>query len=365
MPRALRIEYEDAIYHVMARGNQRRNIVFDDDDRRLFVDTFAEACGQTEWRVYAWVLMSNHYHFVLRTPKANLVSGMTWFQNAFTRRMNAKNKLWGRLFGDRYKAVLVDPENNAVAGPASKAVHQVGYLPTLIDYVHLNPARARIVCPATRPDDSLLDYSWSSLAQAYARPPSKRADWMASAEGLEILGERDTSRGRRRYVEGLDDRARQETSRKLGIVDFEGQTLHSTLQRGWYWGSQGFREKLVDRFGAMMQSKGKTNRTVRSSRQLRDCAESVASEILASGKEALGLSDEMIGEPNRLRGDWRRSAIAWAIWTKTSGVSQQWIAEALNLRTAANVSNQVRNFAKLEAKELPVEICKWIKSMER
>ena len=350
MPRALRIEYEEAIYHVMARGNQRRDIVFDGADRQLFVDTFAEACGRTEWRVYAWVLMSNHYHMVFRTPKANLVSGMTWFQNTFTRRMNAKNKLWGRWFGDRYKAVLVDPDGSASAGPASKAVHQVGYLPTLIDYVHLNPARARIVCPATRPGDSLLDYPWSSLAQAYAKPPSKRAGWMATAEGLEILGERDTATGRRRYLEGLDDRARQETSRKLGVVEIEGQTLQSTLRRVWYWGSQAFREALLERFGPQMREKAKAYRTVRSSGQLQDSAKRDVKNILRSGKAALGLTDEMIAHPKRLRGDLRRSAIAWAIWTRTSGVTQQWIAEELNLSSAPNVCQRVRHFSSLSPK---------------
>ena len=106
MPRAPRIEYEDAIYHVMARGNQRRAIVFSDADRDLFVDTLAETCAQTQWRVFAFALMTNHYHLVIQTPSPNLVSGMTWFQNAFTRRINASNRLWGRLFGDRYKAVL-------------------------------------------------------------------------------------------------------------------------------------------------------------------------------------------------------------------------------------------------------------------
>ncbi len=71
----------------------------------------------------------------------------------------------------------------------------------------------------------------------------------------------------------------------------------------------------------------------------------------------------MIKNSKQLRGDLRRSAIAWAVWTKTSGVSQQWIADELNLRSAANVSNQLRKFAKLPSKELPLEIRKWIKSI--
>lgn len=279
--------------------------------------------------------------------------------------MNAKNKLWGRLFGDRYKAVLVDPDGSEPAGPASKAVHQVGYLPTLIDYVHLNPARARIVCPATRPGDSLLGYPWSSLSQAYAKPPSKRAVWMAGAEGLAILGERDTTAGRRRYLEGLDARAKQETSRKLGIVEIEGQTLHSTLQRGWYWGSQGFREAVLERFGSQIRKKSKANRTLRSSEQVQDCAVHDAQGILRSGKTSLGLTDEMIQHPRQLRGDVRRSAIAWAIWTRTSGVTQQWIAEALNLTSAPNVCQQIRRFSALPKAQYPPSIRGWIKSLER
>jgi len=62
MPRSPRIEYEGAVYHVMARGNRREPIVFDDGDRELFVSTFAEACTKTGWEVFAWVLMDNHYH---------------------------------------------------------------------------------------------------------------------------------------------------------------------------------------------------------------------------------------------------------------------------------------------------------------
>ena len=81
MPRAPRIEYEDAAYHVMARGNRRQDIVFNDSDRELFAETLAEACALAKFKTYAWVLMDNHYHWVLETPKANLVEGMTWFQN--------------------------------------------------------------------------------------------------------------------------------------------------------------------------------------------------------------------------------------------------------------------------------------------
>ncbi|MBX7210705.1 MAG: transposase [Verrucomicrobiaceae bacterium] len=96
MPRQLRIQYAGAVYHVLARGDRREDIVQDDEDRELFVATLAEACKKTGWEVLAWVLMDNHYHcWLIRTPEPNLVEGMKWFQNAYTRRFNARHKLWG------------------------------------------------------------------------------------------------------------------------------------------------------------------------------------------------------------------------------------------------------------------------------
>ena len=119
-----RIEYENAGYHVMARGDRREPIVFDDGDRELFYDTFAEACGRTGWEVFGWVLMDNHCHAAFRTPEPNLVAGMHWFQNAFTRRLSARKHLWGHLFGGRYKAVSV--EDATTAPPLSPAVRWGG-----------------------------------------------------------------------------------------------------------------------------------------------------------------------------------------------------------------------------------------------
>jgi putative transposase len=106
--RGIRIEYAGAFYHVMARGNRRERIFHDDVDRRFFLQSLGEACERTGWRVHAWVLMRNHYHLMLETPEANLIEGMKWLQNTYTRRFNSRHRLWGRLFGDRYKAVLVE-----------------------------------------------------------------------------------------------------------------------------------------------------------------------------------------------------------------------------------------------------------------
>ena len=93
MPRSIRIEFPGAFYHVMARGNRREPIYADDEDRRYFLKTLGEACAMTGWRVHAWALMGNHYHLVIETPEPNLVAGMQWLQNTYTRRFNVRHRL--------------------------------------------------------------------------------------------------------------------------------------------------------------------------------------------------------------------------------------------------------------------------------
>lgn len=101
MPRQVRIEYEGAIYHCLARGDQREPIVVDDSDRTQFVRLLKELMDKTGWKLFAWVLIDNHYHLAFQTPEPNLVAGMQWLQNTWTKRFNARHGLWGHLFGDR------------------------------------------------------------------------------------------------------------------------------------------------------------------------------------------------------------------------------------------------------------------------
>ncbi|SPE61706.1 hypothetical protein SBV1_740039 [Verrucomicrobia bacterium] len=95
MARALRIEYPGAIYHVMARGNQGQKIYADDGDRKLWLSTLGQAWRRTGWPIHAFVLMGNHYHLLLETPEANLVSGMKWLQGTYTQRYNARHRKRG------------------------------------------------------------------------------------------------------------------------------------------------------------------------------------------------------------------------------------------------------------------------------
>jgi REP element-mobilizing transposase RayT len=83
MARKLRLAYPRAIYHVMNRGDRREAIFTDDADRQRFLDCLGESCARTQWPVHAFRLLSNHFHLVLETPRANLVAGMKWLLGAW------------------------------------------------------------------------------------------------------------------------------------------------------------------------------------------------------------------------------------------------------------------------------------------
>ena len=112
MARQRRIEFADAVYHGMARGNRRENMDFSDADRDDFGRLLGELVERTGWKIFAWVLMSHHYHLDFKTPQPNLVEGMRWLQNTWTKRINPRHGLWGHLFSGRYKSPVVDGDAN-------------------------------------------------------------------------------------------------------------------------------------------------------------------------------------------------------------------------------------------------------------
>ncbi len=347
MARSIRIEYPGAYYHVMARGNRREAIFLDDDDRRFFLQTLSEACGRTGWRVHAWVLMGNHYHLFIETPEANLSVGMKWLQNTFTRRFNVRHRKWGRVFGDRYKAVLVE----------GGSAHHYG---TLLDYIHLNPVRARMIRP--KDGQSILDFPWSSLAGGYALPSGRRAKWLAAAAGLAAAGVPDTAAGRRQFVERLDRRAVMEERGRCGVpvMESEVDARCSHLRRGWYWGTQAFAERMLSNFrpdAAKAKSRAYSRTAERRAHGWQQ-----AERWLREGLAAAGLSEADLA---RLKGtDARKVALADLLWRHTT-VSQSWLAEKLHLQSAANASQLLRRTAPQVLKNkrsLPAPLREFLKS---
>jgi len=311
----------------MTRGNRQERIFVDDDDRRFFLKALSEVCGMTGWRVHAWVLMTNHYHLMIETPEPNLVTGMQWLQNAYTRRFNTRHREWGRLFGDRYKAIVVQGDEGS-------------YYCSLMDYIHLNPVRARIIRPAK--GQSVVDYPWSSVAAGYMLPPKKRAPWLAVEDGLRALQLKDTADGRRKFVEHLDRRCREEAARECGVPELPEDARLSNLRRGWYWGTQAFAEKLRELL--VRKSAVRTGRPRRGIARVvtRTHDESEAERLVRQGLSEYELAEEDLP---KLRGsDPRKVGIAQVVRAQT-GVSQSWIAERLHMRSAGNVSQQLRRAA--------------------
>jgi len=317
MARSIRIEYPGAYYHVMARGNRRERIYRDEEDRLFFLKTLGETCAMTGWRVHAWVLVGNHYHLLIETPEPNLVAGMQWLQNTYTRRFNARHRQWGRLFGDRYKAVLVEGSGY--------------YYETLMDYIHLNPV-----------------------------PPAKREQWLACASGLETFGFPDTGAGRRRFVERLDRRARDEDKTRAGVPAPEpgkdGRMSH--LKRGWYWGSQAFAQRVLAIAEKVIRHQH--SRVYRSARERRAHGENEALRLLEQGLRAARMNEaELAGTTGS---DARKVALAALLWKRTT-VSQRWLATRLHMKSAANVSQQIKRIGR-KRPHLPKSLQRYIDSVK-
>jgi putative transposase len=177
MGRAWRIEYEGALYHILSRGNEQKDIFYDDQDRLLFLKTISDLAERFEIDVFAYVLMGNHYHLLLKTNRANLSKSMQWLGLTYTRRFNLRHFRSGHLFQGRFKSIIV--QNDA-------------YLMRLSYYIHRNPLRAGIV-------ERLADYGWSSYkAYAYGH---KAPEWLITKPIFSQLRGKDKHKAYREKVQ--------------------------------------------------------------------------------------------------------------------------------------------------------------------
>ena len=130
MPRQPRLDAPGLLQHVMARGIERRKIFFDDKDRKSFLERFAVILEETQTQCYAWALIPNHFHLLLRTGPTPLSKVMRRLMTGYAVTFNKRHNRSGHLFQNRYKSVICEEDP---------------YLLELIRYIHLNPLRAKLV----------------------------------------------------------------------------------------------------------------------------------------------------------------------------------------------------------------------------
>lgn len=163
MSRPLRLEHSGAIWHVTSRGNEKRDVFRDDEDRLGFLDVLGRTVELFGWRLHAYVLMGNHYHLLVETPVPTLSRGMRQLNGVYTQRFNRRHGRTGHLFQGRFKAILVERDTHLLA---------------LARYVVQNPVAAGLARAAA-------DFRWSSYRATAGL--EKAPEWLETAWTLEQL----------------------------------------------------------------------------------------------------------------------------------------------------------------------------------
>jgi putative transposase len=130
MPRQARIDAPGALHHIICRGIERKRIFLDDEDRNRFIDRLGNVLPKTATRCFAWTLIPNHFHLLLRTGTSPIASVMERLLTGYAGDFNRRHHRHGHLFQNRYKSILCQSEP---------------YLLELVRYIHLNPVRSGIV----------------------------------------------------------------------------------------------------------------------------------------------------------------------------------------------------------------------------
>ncbi len=283
MPRQSRIDAPGALHHVIVRGIARRKIFYDDTDRERFLDRLGPILRRGDTGCFAWALIPNHFHLLLRTGTVPLSRTMRRLLTGYAVSFNKRHRRWGHLFQNRYKSILCQEEI---------------YLLELTRYIHLNPLRAGLV-------KSLRELDRYAFAGHGAIIGRRENDWQDTVYILRRFGRRlaDAKRRYRNFVaKGIEQGRRPELTggglirsvggwtalkalrkakvyakgdeRILGDSDFVQQALENAderLERIYKIRAQGYDiDSIANRVGQLLQmpvtqimAPGKNRQTVR------------------------------------------------------------------------------------------------------
>jgi putative transposase len=293
MARKLRVQYEGALYHVVNRGNYRRDVFESPGAAQAFVNVLEDATLAYGWKCHAYAVMRNHYHIVLETPQANLGEGMQCLQSTFALRFNRFRSERGHLFQGRYHAGLIEDYRT---------------LGHVVDYVHLNPVRAGIV-----PAEHASLFRWSSLGR-FVRGP--RFPGLTASGWLRYRQLEDTAEGWAQYQEHLFELA--------GNLEQQKQLGWKGFSYGWALGSESWRRGLAKDHAHRALYPGLEPSSIRDLREAR-WTEQLQVALAEKGRKLDDLASVKKGEP------WK---VAIALHLRSHfGVSCHWLSQQLHLGT--------------------------------
>jgi len=310
MARKFRLEYPGACYHVINRGNYRRDVFAPRGAAEAFERCLGETAGRFDWRVHAFVIMRNHFHLAVETPEPNLSLGMKFLQGTWANRFNRLHGEKGRPFQGRYKALHVEP---------GEALARVAH------YIHGNPLRAKVVSAGR-----LGEFRWSSL---WWFPRKDRPAYLEAATVLREAGRlADTAAGWRSYREYLVTLAEEdpkERERKFG-----------SMSRGWAVGTKEFRQGLIEDLRQRGADLAEAARLGESAGERAALREELWEDRLQAAAQAAGVRLDRLGPKKSCA---EKVLLAAALKTATA-VSNGWLCERLGMGTPASVSQFVRRF---------------------
>ncbi|HOP40629.1 MAG TPA: transposase [Geobacteraceae bacterium] len=191
MPRQARIDAPGALHHVIARGIDRCKIFRDDADRDDLLLRLGRLLPETETSCYAWALIPNHFHLLLKTGNVPVATIMRRLLTGYAAGFNRRHRRSGHLFQNRYKSILCQED---------------AYLSELVRYIHLNPLRARIV----RDLETLDSYPYAGHCALMGK---QKIDWQSTDSVLTLFGSK-LSHARSNYhnfvAEGVEQGRRPE-----------------------------------------------------------------------------------------------------------------------------------------------------------
>jgi REP element-mobilizing transposase RayT len=189
MPRQARLDSAGTLHHVIVRGIERGDIVSGEKDRDEFVSRMGDLAGETRTRIYAWAVMSNHAHILLRSGPKGLARYMRRLLSSYAGYYNRRHHRHGHLFQNRYKSIVCEEEP---------------YFMELVRYIHLNPLRGKVVKSLA----ALDVYQWCGHASILGRRERKWQDttyvvkWFGSKERYREFVKEGIAQGQRPELVG-------------------------------------------------------------------------------------------------------------------------------------------------------------------